>query len=164
MHIHALIYICFPLCLTSLCMTDPKVHPHLYSPISFLLVAKLYSIVYMHYILFIRSSVSGHSGYLRVLAIVIVSQQTQVHVPLCVVTFSRYTKSLPGWVVPGKVMTSVRACYWDKRCSVWLKWCTLGETSYALIPSISSHSQFLTHLITMNPAWGSYLGKEFMEV
>ena len=96
MHIHALIYICFPLCLTSLCMTDPKVHPHLYSPISFLLVAKLYSIVYMHYILFIRSSVSGHSGYLRVLAIVIVSQQTQVHVPLCVVTFSRYTKSLPG--------------------------------------------------------------------
>ena len=70
MHIHALIYICFPLCLTSLCMTDSKVHPHLYSPISFLLVAKLYSIVYMHYILFIRSSVSGHSGYLCVLAIV----------------------------------------------------------------------------------------------
>lgn len=39
------------------------------------------------------------------------------------------------------------------------------ETSYALIPSIASHSRFLTtHLITMNPTWGLYLGKESMEV
>lgn len=63
MHIHALVCICFPLCPTSLCMTDSEVHPHLYSPIPFLLVAKLYSTVYMLYI-FIHSPVSGHLGYL----------------------------------------------------------------------------------------------------
>lgn len=35
------------------------------------------------------------------------------------------------------------------------------ETSYSLIPSIASHSRFLTtHLITMNPTWGLYLGKK----
>lgn len=38
------------------------------------------------------------------------------------------------------------------------------ETSYSLIPSIASHSRFLTtHLITMNPTWGLYLGKKSME-
>ena len=38
--------------------------------ISFLLMAELYSIVYMYHLFLIHSSVDGHLGYFHVLAIV----------------------------------------------------------------------------------------------
>ena len=59
------------LCLTSLSMTISRsIHVAANGSISFFLMVKYYFIVYIHHILFIHSSVSGHLDCFHVLAIV----------------------------------------------------------------------------------------------
>ena len=96
-HIHALIYdICFSLSdLTSLCMTVSRsIHVSTNDPISFLLMAEYYSIVYIYHIFFIHSSVDRHLGCFHDLAIVnSAAVNIGVHVPFWIIVFSGYMPS-----------------------------------------------------------------------
>ena len=69
--------------LTSLGMTNSRfIHMTTNDSIPFLFMGELYSIVYRYHIFFIHSSIGGHSGCLRVLAIVnSAAVDIGVHVP-----------------------------------------------------------------------------------
>ena len=63
-------YFSYSVWLTSLCMTFSR-SVHVAAIVLFhLFMAEQYSIVYMHHIVFIHSSVNGHLGYFHILAIV----------------------------------------------------------------------------------------------
>ena len=64
-------YLFFSFWLPSLCMTDSRSsHVSTNDPVSFLFMAESYSIVYIHLISFIHSSVGRHLGCFHVLAVV----------------------------------------------------------------------------------------------
>ena len=81
--------------LTSVSMTNPtSIHISTNDPVSLLFMTQKYSIICMHHIFFIHSSINGHLGWFHVLATVnSAAMNIGLHVSFWIMVFSGYIPS-----------------------------------------------------------------------